>query len=133
MNVAGPPPLTQWTPLIDSPIGFPVPKDPVAPTHREHVYVPDIDLCPEISLLNKHILGVVRPPIFAVPLHKHWRTPEQIAAKENAPLCSRHDPVPGVFRNVHPSDSRKSMVAYKGYVWEPEPNCVSMTNQAVMS
>ena len=125
MNVDGPPPLTKWTPLIDSPVGFPTPLDPTAWSHHEQMYVPEDDMCPEPSLLHSHILRVALPPIVARPLLKHWRTPAQLATKANAPLCSRHEPVPGVFRQVHPSDMRKSLASYRGYVWETEPECVS--------
>ncbi|KZV96990.1 hypothetical protein EXIGLDRAFT_764897 [Exidia glandulosa HHB12029] len=122
-NVMGPPPLSHFTPLIVHTPGFPTPFDPVSPTHREHVYLPDFDLCPEPSLFNKHARGFTLPPALARPLLKTWRTPEQNRAHSRLPLCSRDRPVKGAYRAAHPSDSRKSMITFKGYVWEPEPEC----------
>ncbi|EJD54809.1 hypothetical protein AURDEDRAFT_110283 [Auricularia subglabra TFB-10046 SS5] len=122
-NVIGPPPLSHFVPLIQYTPGFPTPLDPVTPTHREHVYVPDFDMCPEPSMVNAQLRGRVLPPAVARPLLKIWRTPEQKAVLASAPLCSRERPVRGVYRPRHPSDDRKSMIAYKGYVWEPEPDC----------
>ncbi|KAH7101419.1 hypothetical protein BKA62DRAFT_186092 [Auriculariales sp. MPI-PUGE-AT-0066] len=123
MNIHSSPPMTNWTALLETPVGFPAPRDPVTPTHRENIYLPEVDLCPDHTLMNARILGKTRPPSAAQPLLKVWRTPEQNAAREKAPLCSRHHPVPGVYRAAHPSDQRRSLVSYKGYVWEPEPQC----------
>jgi len=85
---------------------------------REEIWVPPFDLCPASSPSRTTL------PSHAQSLFKVWRTAEEVQKREKAPICSREQPVPGRFRVMHPSDMYKSLVAHRGYVWEPEPSCV---------
>ena len=85
-----------------------------SPTESDHIFVPSVDLCP----VENHRGSF---PTHAGPLFSVHRMPPRVPQ----PVCSRERPVPGVYRPVNPLDWRGNLVAHRGYVWEPEPACVS--------
>ena len=105
-------PISPFTPLIRTPTVKSYWRSSI---ETEDIFVPPVDLCP----VENHRGSL---PMHAEPLLSVHRMP---SSRVQQPVCSRERPVPGVYRPRHPLDWRGNLVSHRGYVWEPEPACVS--------